>query len=448
MTPTKLPLIEIVKAYSAMVYTSFGGPQAHIALFLHSFVETKKWLPESIFVELFAIAQSLPGPASTQLAYAIGVVKGGPIGGIVAFLIWSVPCAIIMALLGIAVSSLQSLPTWLIFVENGLVSAAVGLVALAAFKLGSKLLVEPITILVGTTSAALALNIRNFPWLFPLMMIGGGVATLLQDGIHRYFAIRKSHSEMYLTADFEEVESDANVGDVEQPVQPPHDDFQVGFSYSSRWGYVLFGLWASLLAISILIRALVQVRAMNIFGTMYFVGSIIFGGGPVVIPLLQGYLIDSMWMTNQEFLIGLALINVMPGPNFNIAAYCGAVAMKGNFAFLGAALGYLGIFLPGLLLMSALLPLWREHRNNAGVQSVFKGINAAAVGLVFAAVYILSEKAIIASNGLTRSLFDYPLYVSVASFSMVLTGFINVPAPASILAGGITGLIHFATTRL
>jgi putative chromate ion transporter len=436
---------EILQAYIPLSLTSFGGPSAHVSMFLDKFVTQDKWITEKVFTELFAISQSLPGPASTQLGYSIALLRAGILPGLLSFLCWSLPGMFVMIGFAYGINEIgNSLPIWLQYVSNGLTSAALGLVALAAFKLSTKLLVSPVLVIIGVTSASLAVNFPTVPWLYPVMIAGGGLATFFQSYIAHF---RESRTRVEnLTTVEEVVEVDAvTVQDADS------DNLENNMNTSLKVGLIVLGLWLILLISSILFKTIAAVPlALRVFGNLYFAGSIIFGGGPVVIALLQSWFVDdNMWMTNREFLLGLALINSMPGPNFNLGAFCGALAMRSSPASMwaGGLIGWAGIFSPGLLLMTGLIPLWRKYRSLKYVDPVFVGINASAVGLIIAAVYILARKAIVipssVSVGDADQLTKYPLYTSVAAIAYALAGFTSLPAPFAILIGGLVGLFHW-----
>ncbi|KAJ3311304.1 hypothetical protein HDV04_004112 [Boothiomyces sp. JEL0838] len=451
-TEHKASYVELFQAYLPLAFISFGGPQAHIALFHNEFVEKRKWIPDNIFVELFAIAQSLPGPASTQLGYSIALLRGGFLYAFVEFLIWSVPGTLILIGIAAGVSSFNnSLPTWLSYAVNGMSAAAVGLVAIAAYKLCTKVIKDNTSIILCAVSAALAISVTGFAWLYLAIIIGGGLITFIEG---KALAARKgaiqlesgnnSRRESVAQNTRESLVQALSQEELEAPASA-----QFGFKLSLRYAFVILGIWLVLLIGAVIIRAVNSPRALDIVGSMYFVGSIIFGGGPVVIPMLQSYVVDQNWMTNREFLIGLAFINSMPGPNFNLAAYCGALALRGSpLMIIGGFLGTLGIFSPGLLLMSGLIPLWNKYRKLESVQLIFKGMNASAVGLVFAAVYILAMKCIVIAQGVNSgnvdSLTNHPVYTSIALLTFSFSGFLNLHAPIAILLGCVTGLIDYA----
>jgi len=187
-------------------------------------------------------------------------------------------------------------------------------------------------------------------------------------------------------------------------------------------------------------------KSFAFLSNVYIAGSIIFGGGPVVIPLLYSYVVDPGWLTEREFLIGVAFINVLPGPNFNFAGYCGALAFRNEYLILGAIMGWFGIFFPGLCLKMGILPLWKYVRGNSNMKSIFRGVNAAAVGLVFYAVWTLWQKAIV-ENGISNPLGNYPLYVIVCCVGFVGVEYLNSPACIAVAVGALVGLINYAVIK-
>jgi chromate transport protein ChrA len=179
---------------------------------------------------------------------------------------------------------------------------------------------------------------------------------------------------------------------------------------------------------------------------MYLAGTIIFGGGPVVIPLLRSYVVDPGWVSSRDFLLGLAIIQAFPGPNFNFAVYLGALALqRSQFpTILGAFLGYLGIFFPGIALAVAVQSFWRVLRRKKWVTDLLRGVNATAVGLVFTAVYRLWEIGYLTptkSNG--QSLALEPWWVVVATLTYAESAWFNVPPALAILIGGVLGLAWY-----
>jgi chromate transport protein ChrA len=179
---------------------------------------------------------------------------------------------------------------------------------------------------------------------------------------------------------------------------------------------------------------------------MYLAGTIIFGGGPVVIPLLREYVVEPGWVTPRNFLLGLAIIQAFPGPNFNFAVYLGALAMLPDDkpTILGAFLGYLGIFFPGLALSLGVQSIWRVIRTKPSVISILRGVNASAVGLVFTAVYRLWEIGYLTAEATSgQSLALEPWWVVVTAISYAGTAWFKLPAAAAIVLGGVLGLAWY-----
>lgn len=187
-------------------------------------------------------------------------------------------------------------------------------------------------------------------------------------------------------------------------------------------------------------------RPFDLFSNMYLAGTIIFGGGPVVIPLLRSYVVDPGWVSPRDFLLGLAIIQAFPGPNFNFAVYLGALALAGTGAptILGALLGYVGIFAPGIILAVGVQSVWQALRTKAWVSSLLRGINATAVGLVFTAVYRLWEIGyLVPESGDGKSLGQEPWWVVVATVAYAETAWFKVPPAVAIIFGAILGLAWY-----
>ena len=187
-------------------------------------------------------------------------------------------------------------------------------------------------------------------------------------------------------------------------------------------------------------------RPLDLFSNMYLAGTIIFGGGPVVIPLLRSYVVEPGWVSPRDFLLGLAIIQAFPGPNFNFAVYLGALALVGTGAptILGALLGYLGIFAPGIILAVGVQSVWQALRARAWVVSLLRGINATAVGLVFTAVYRLWEIGYLtpeSSDG--GSLGQEPWWLVIATVAYAGTAWFKVPPAIAIILGAALGLAWY-----
>lgn len=193
------------------------------------------------------------------------------------------------------------------------------------------------------------------------------------------------------------------------------------------------------------IRGTISVRplAFDLFSNMYLAGTIIFGGGPVVIPLLRAYVVDPGWVSPRDFLLGLAIIQAFPGPNFNFSVYLGALTLASTSipTIFGALLAFVGIFFPGIILAVGVQTIWQVMRTKTWVLSLLRGINAAAVGLVFTAVYRLWEIGYLtpeSSDG--KSLAEEPWWVVVAAVTYAETAWFGVPPAVAIIMGAVLGI--------
>ncbi len=452
-------LVDTIRHYWDLGFTAFGGPGVHVVILRKRFVDKLAWLDETTFADLFSLGNALPGPGSTQLAFSIAVARNGTLAGLIAFLFWSLPGAAGMAALGAGVRKFpERLPPIVLGLLTGLNAAAVGLIALAAFQLSKSSITDPVSRLLVLGSASFGIC-YHAPWMYPILVFGGGLVTLLYDFRH---TIAKATIGKVTRRSARAASNDAVVDD---PAQSSHSDdielepvrsqartsleadtdkhqsgadvqelaFQNGAATASassirqrnastverthsasahqsasasdapltdrRTPIMVLNRTIALAlgaAFIVLIVAVVVTRsqltspprALDFFTNMMIAGVIIFGGGPVVIPLLRGYTVENGWVDSRDFLLGFAILQAFPGPNFNFAAYLGVLSLPSNPA-LGAILGWLGIFSPGLLLKLSLLPLYNTWRKHEVAKSVLRGLNASATGLVYTAVWQL-----------------------------------------------------------
>eukprot|EP00798_Chlamydomonas_sp_ICE-L_P024333 gene24333-9949_t len=375
---------ELVKQFSILGWIAFGGPAAHIGLFQKRLVEKLGWMPSEVFMELFALGQCLPGPSSTQVSFALGIVKKGVLGGLVSGALFQYPGALMMSLLGIvAARVLSSAPFWVSCAASGVSAVGVALVASAAKGLLTKLCATRLLAIIATLTAAAAIYWPTTPGLFPLVIAIGGSITYTSHYFNKDDMALKGNKEV--------------VG-------------HMGFGRTT--GAVLIVLWACILAfVCILVRTLdydhrKDATPLDWFEVFYRTGSIIYGGGQVVLPLLLGDLVaqdcsvhpcvespvvpvGNSWVSSEQFYTGLGLAQAMPGPLFNFAAYLGAVISWnfGYFPLIGAALAWLGLFYPGVSLMFAVMPFWKRFRKWNVYRRSLDGMNAASVGLILASVF-------------------------------------------------------------
>ena len=385
-------LAEVAWAFLPLGWIAFGGPQAHIALLQERFVERRRWLDEQRFVELLGLGQGLPGPTSTQMVVAVGTARAGPLGGLLAFLLFLYPAATIMALAGLGVAMVLAdggRPDWL----DGVQPATVALVAVAAWRLGAAVIKTRLTMGLMLLGAVVTILVQQ-PWAFPATLALGGLVTAI--------ALRAQRHD----------------GDSAGSV--PLDNLGI----SRVVGAVLLLLFFGLLAGLILARLVFESTWLQVLESFYRTGSLIFGGGQVVLPMLSAEVVEPGWVTEQQFLDGLALMLALPGPLFSFSAYLGAVA--GGVP--GLLLAFVGLFLPGVLIIFGVLPFWEGLRRYPWVRITLVGVNAAAIGLVVGVVFLLWQRADPGAGGAV---------IALLAFGSVM--FFQAPAPLVIIGAGVLG---------
>lgn len=330
-------------------FSAFGGPSAHIALALEHLVRRKKYLTEEELIELMALCSILPGPTSTQTITSIGYKLGGPMLGFLTLLVWVLPAIIGMTALSFGYIWLsESYNSLSIF--RFVPAVAVGFVVFAAWKIGKKVIKSELTGVLFFCSGLLAILFRS-PWVFPLLLIIGGLIT------------------NFLTT----------TTSVEKHNPPP-----------IRWSFL--GLFLAIFAGLTIAVQFSDHKFLILAESFYRFGSIIFGGGQVLIPVMQTEMVDHLgYLSNEEFLTGYGLVQGMPGPVFSFSAFVGGLAMRDGAQLMGALLGALSLFLPGTLLIFFVYPLWSFLKKYPLVQRSMLGINAVAGGFILAAVFILGK---------------------------------------------------------
>ncbi|KAL4745638.1 hypothetical protein BDW72DRAFT_50624 [Aspergillus terricola var. indicus] len=472
---------EVVRHTWYLGFTSFGGPPVHFQIFHARFVEKEKWVDEQTYQELFAICQGLPGPGSTKMLFCLVLLHTGFIPALLAFLLWSLPGAIGMYALSLGVQRIdEALPSPVYALLSGLNASTVGIIALAAVQLAEKAIRDKISRILVIFGACAGLCYSAL-WYFPVLMVVGGVATALWDGLV-YQQILRAKSAWRNRNRQPEPEGDApnptgssdtaarnsargpgmemlrmrkpDAGALSQHPTSTQASEEREESLSQdhviriRAGLVIFVFFfASFIAI-LVSRAKVSPPplALDLFANMYLAGTVIFGGGPVVIPLLRSYVVDPGWVSSRDFLIGLAIIQAFPGPNFNFAVFLGALALRATSypTVFGAFLGGLGIFFPGIALAIAVQSFWRVLRKQKYVIDFLRGVNATAVGLVFTAVYRLWEIGYLNPGDRDgQSLAKEPWWVVVAAVTYAESAWFSVPPAAAILLGAVLGLCWY-----
>jgi chromate transport protein ChrA len=325
---------------------------------------------------------------------------------------------IIMTFIGFGISSIPIIhPAWVDRLTDSLAAGAAGLTASAAILLSSKLLTNSLEIVLAFLGMAGGILCQTRAWMLPLILFGGGIISIMAQ---------KPLDE----------ETSAFLNNDQQTVTQ--------MKYVSKKVSIGFGfIWIIFLVIAIMGPMMIDNAIMQLFSTFYLIGTLIFGGGPVVIPMIQGFMGQHAWMTNNEFTSALAIISLLPGPMFNISAFCGVVAMRNEglfYQFMGAIISWLAIFFPGLFLKVMILPFWQTYRSLGLLKIFFRGVNAIAVGLVYGSVYLLSDKNLISDS---KPLINCPKYIILSGFAFVAIGPLKIPAPIVIVMSGVLGMLPF-----
>lgn len=340
--------LEVFLVALKLGFTSFGGPIAHLGFFHKEYVEKKKWISESAYVDLVALCQFLPGPASSQVGIAIGLSRAGVFGAILAWAGFTLPSAIILVLLGLGLTKidLSSHQHWI----HALKIVAVAVVAQAVYSMAKRLCPDKKRATIAVISMALVLLFNSLVIQIFILFASGIIGSL----------ILKPHDDL------------------------PHDPIQSG----SKTKGIIFLCFFFLLLITLpLLRSTTQLQEIKLFDSFYRAGSLVFGGGHVVLPLLQKEVGQSGWVTNDLFMAGYGLANAIPGPLFTFSAYLGAVSSLPPSSWLGASICLIATFLPSFLLVIGVLPIWEKLRAFQKIRQSMLGINAAVVGILVAAFY-------------------------------------------------------------
>ena len=342
-------LADVFVAFLRLGLTSFGGPVAHLGYFNAEFVRRRKWLDDETFAHIVALAQTLPGPASSQVAIVIGLQRAGLAGAAAAWIAFTIPSAILLTLFALGVGRVAGFESsgWI----HGLLLAAVAVVALAVANM-FRTLCPDVPRRVFAVAAAIAILFLPPHPLAQLGLIAAGAA----------------FGAFFLRTD----------GQSPQPLQIP-----IPRSVAAACAIVFAALLVGLPPLARIAHGSV----LDAFSAFYESGALVFGGGHVVLPLLDARVVGPGWISAQTFLAGYGAAQAVPGPLFTFASYLGA-AMHGPMTGIGgAAIALFAIYLPSFLLIAAVLPFWNQLVASARVLSALRGINAAVVGLLLAALY-------------------------------------------------------------
>lgn len=344
-------VLEVLWVALRLGLTSFGGPIAHLGYFRDEYVVRRRWLDDAAYADLVALCQFLPGPASSQVGIGIGALRAGPLGGITAWLGFTLPSALALVAFAYGVDYFNVADAgWL----HGLKVVAVAVVAQAVWGMARQFCTNRAYMTIAILAALAILAMPSAAGQILVIITAGLIGWRLAPGAAA-------------------VPADAAL-----------------VPLGRRFGVVSAVLFFGLLLGLPLLRLILPDNpngTLALFDSFYRVGSLVFGGGHVVLPLLQAVVVPPGWLTNDQFIAGYGAAQAVPGPLFTFSAYLGAIRGPEPNGMLGAMIGLIAIFLPAFLLVFAALPLWGVLRAHPAFQNALRGINAAVVGILLAALY-------------------------------------------------------------
>lgn len=370
---------------------AFGGPSAHLAMLLKKMVNDRAYVTEEELMELYALCQILPGPTSTQTITAIGYKIGGPMLAYLTLIVWLFPAFCIMATFGLMMAHFDEMNKSVEFTRF-IQPMAVGFVTYAAYMISTKIVKTYEAGSIMIISAILSFMLKS-PYVFPVLLLGSGALTAIKFN--------------------------------EQP-REPHKKLKIDWSN--------FILWAVVFIVIAVVGHFTKLLPIRLLENFYRNGSLIFGGGQVLIPLLYTEFVEfKHYLSSEEFLTGFAVVQAVPGPVFSFTAYIGALSMReyGTFGeILGSALASIGIFLPGTFFIFFVIKFWDQLKKYRIVRASLEGINAASAGMVIAAAFLLFQ----------------PLEPDFVNMAMIISTFLalmftKIPPPLIIFTGLIAGFL-------
>ncbi|GFE97651.1 chromate efflux transporter [Gluconobacter sp. Gdi] len=378
-------VLEVLLIFLRLGVTCFGGPIAHIGYFRDEFVVRRRWLNERAYADLVGLCQFLPGPASSQVGFSIGLMRAGYAGGLAAWAGFTLPSALILILFAYGANAVAGPNAAGLL--HGLKLVAVAIVAQAVWGMARTLCPDRARASIAVTAALIVLFAIS-----PLAQI----AAIVLGGLAGLWLCRSVQTS---------------------------DGEHITVPVSHRAGIVALALFLALLfGLPVLARHGAP-ESVSLFDAFYRSGALVFGGGHVVLPLLHEAFVTSGWVSDDTFLAGYGAAQAVPGPLFTFAAYLGAIVSQSPHGVAGAAFGLFGIFLPGILVLIGALPFWDTFRSQPAVRATMRGVNAAVVGLLGAALYTPVWTSAVRS---------------VADFGIVLVGFVLLTvwrAPPLVVVG-------------
>lgn len=371
--------------------TAFGGPQGHLAMVIDMMVKKRGYIDEQGLIELYALCQILPGPTSTQTITSLGFRIGGPALAYMTLLVWMFPAFCIMTGAALTVDFMQEMNISLDFLRF-IQPMAVGIVAYSAYRISSSVISSRVGYFLMILSAFISYFLKN-PFIFPILLLAGGAVTA-----SRY---------------------------KKQPIEEK-SGFKIKWTSMFVWIGVMLGAF--------LLWQLTEWAPIRIFDNFYRNGSLIFGGGQVLVPLLFTEFVEfKKYLTSEEFISGYAFVQAIPGPVFSFSSYVGALSLRElgiGGQILGAFLATAGIFLPGTFFIFFAIRFWDSLKKYRVVKASLEGINAVSSGMVMAATFLLFES-------IEASAVNYILMLSTACIIF----FTKIPTPFIILGGLVVGIL-------
>jgi len=340
---------EVFSAFLKLGLTSFGGPVAHLGYFRDELVLRRRWIDEKGYADLVALSQFLPGPASSQVGFALGLLRGGPLGALAAWTAFTLPSVILLVLFALGAAAFDGpIGSGIL---AGLKIVAVAIVAQAVWGMARTLCPDRARASIALGAAVIVLLAAGSLGQVAAIALGAAAGLLYCRGPHE--AITR----------------------------------HVAFPVSRRFGAVSLAVFLILLFGLPVAAAAISSPALAVFDAFYRAGSLVFGGGHVVLPLLETEVVRSGWVSPDRFLAGYGAAQAVPGPLFTFAAYLGTVLETEVGGLAGAGIAVVAVFLPGFLILLGVIPFWDSFRTRAGAQALMRGANAAVVGILGAALY-------------------------------------------------------------
>lgn len=340
---------EVFQVFLKLGLTSFGGPIAHLGYFRDELVTRRKWISEEGYADLVALCQFLPGPASSQVGFSMGLLRGGPLGGLAAWAAFTLPSALLLLLFAYGASWFEGDVGSGIL--HGLKLVAVAVVAQAVWGMARTLTPDRKRAGIALAAVLLVIFVGGSIGQVAAIAVGGLLGLWLCGGL------------------------------------PPNPIGHLTFGVPRAVGWSALALFLILLVGLPVVEVFASSQALSLFDAFYRAGALVFGGGHVVLPLLETEVVQTGWVSSDAFLAGYGAAQAVPGPLFTFAAYLGAVMQPERIGLVGAAIALVAVFLPGLLLVVGALPFWDAFRTKPKAQAAMRGANAAVVGVLGAALY-------------------------------------------------------------